>query len=126
MLRSVPPRVRKILVVDDDPDLRQAVAARITDLGAEAVEARDGQEGLARLSDGTPLPGAILLDVVPPRSGGGSLLQTLRSQPRLSRIPVLTLSRGHEPAPATPVARPAQAPFDVEEVARILVSLCDE
>lgn len=126
MLPCVPAHARKVLVVDDDAKLRREVASRISDLGVEVVEARDGGEGLARLSDGTPLPGAILLDVVaPPPPGGSSFLQALRGEPRLCRIPVLSVSRGQEASAPPPAAARDPAPFDVEEVAQILVSLCD-
>ncbi len=119
------PRARKILVVDDDADLREAVATCVEELGVEVVQARDGQEGLERLADGTALPSAILLDMVMPRLDGRRFLDALRQEPRLSSIPVITMTGGAQPPAAPPVATRFQKPFDVEELARILVSLCE-
>jgi CheY-like chemotaxis protein len=112
----------KVLVVEDDDELRQALAATLARLGVEVDEARDGVEGLERLSGG-PLPGAILLDLIMPRLGGEGFLVAVRSQPRLAAIPVITITGG--PPHADPrVASHLTKPFDVDELSRILASLC--
>jgi CheY-like chemotaxis protein len=116
---------KTVLVVEDDPDLREAVAASIADLGVAVVLARDGLEGLDRLTDGSPPPDAILLDMRMPRLDGPGFLAALRREPQLAHIPVITMTGGDAPAPEPPVASRLHKPFDIDELARILVSLCE-
>jgi len=116
----VPPT--KILVVEDDDELRAAIVASISDLGAEVEAARDGVEGLERLAVGA-VPSAILLDLRMPRLDGQGFLEVLRAEPRLANIPVITMSGGPGPPPEPPVTSRLVKPFDIDEVARILVSL---
>ncbi len=115
----------KILVVDDDDDLRASVASCIAELGGEAEQARDGAEGLQRLLADGPLPGAILLDMKMPNLDGAGFLAAMRERPRLAGIPVITMTGGSSPEKEPPVASRLGKPFDVEELARILVSLCE-
>jgi CheY-like chemotaxis protein len=116
---------KRILVVEDDADLRRAVAARIHSLGADAVVARTSGEGLLHLGQG-PLPSAILLDLRLARVDGAGFLRALRDDANLARIPVITMTNGVEAPAALPDGGPTthlSAPVDVEELARILVSL---
>jgi two-component system response regulator MprA len=114
----------KILVVEDDDALRDAIAASISGLGVDVAKARDGAEGMAHLAPGRSPPDAILLDMRVPRSGRG-FLDVLRASPRLAHIPVITMTGGPLTAAALPRAPAGIDPFDVEELARILVSLCE-
>jgi CheY-like chemotaxis protein len=114
---------KRILVVEDDGDLRQEIAASITDLGVEVLQARDGMEGLEPLANG-PLPAAILLGMWMPRLAGPGFLAALRGEPHLAEIPVVTMTVGADPISNGPVAPWLHEPFDVEELARIMVSLC--
>ena len=115
------PSAKRILVVDDDRDLRQEIAAIISDLGVEVMQAGDGIEGLERLAAG-PLPSAILLDMRMPRLDGRGFLAALRDAPALSDIPVVTMTGGPDHCEGE-VASRLQKPFDLEELAHILVSL---
>lgn len=114
----------KILVVEDDDDLREVVAESLARLGVEVEQARDGVEGLARLAEDRAPPSAILLDMILPRLDGDGFLAAVRAQPRLANIPVITMTGGSHKADSR-VASQLTKPFDVEELARILVSLCE-
>jgi CheY-like chemotaxis protein len=91
-----------ILVVEDDPDhyLLLEIAARRSGSGAHLRCAADGNEatqylgGAGAFADrGThPLPTIILSDLNMPRMNGFELLQWVRSQPILKRIPFIVLS----------------------------------
>ena len=119
----LPASTKKILVVDDDADLRAAVAASIADLGVEVLQARDGVEGLAHLAG--EAPSAILLDMRMPRLDGDGFLRALRGDARLATIPVITMTGGPDPVLDPLVASHLHKPFDPDELARILVSLCE-
>lgn len=109
----------KILLVQSDDDLREAIAASIAGLGAEVEHARDGEEGLERLGSGLPPPGAILLDARAPRLDHGRFFAAVRAEPRLADIPIVTMGD------AAASGSQGSNRFDVDELARILVSLCD-
>lgn len=111
-------------MVEDDAELREAVVLRLEELGVEVVPACDGVEGLERLAEG-PLPGAILLDMRMPRLDGQGFLDALRGDRRTAHIPVITMTGGPDPAPDPRVEARLHKPFDVEDLARILASLCE-
>jgi len=119
-------RLSRILVVEDDDDLREQVATCIEEMGVAVDRARDGMEGFERLAACNSLPGAILLDMRMPRLDGAGFLKALRAKPDLAHIPVITMTGGDLPLQEAPVASQLSKPFDVEELARILVSLCEE
>jgi two-component system chemotaxis response regulator CheY len=114
---------KRILVVEGDCGLREEIAAFITDLGVEVLQARDGLEGLEQLAKRPP-PAAILLDMWMPRLDGHGFLEALRGEPELAEIPVVTMTGGPDPISNDCVASRLHKPFDVEELARIMVSLC--
>ncbi len=107
----------------DDPEVRRALAASVTGLGVPVIEARDGVEALARVERG-PRPAAILLDLWKPAAERAEFLASLREHPQLSHVPLMTMTARSESRPAD--GRGRDRAFDVDEVARILVSLCEE
>lgn len=117
-------RSPKILVIEDDPILREQVAACILGLGGQVVQARDGAEGLWQLEKDRP--SAILLGIRTQGDDGASFLEALRADPHLTRIPVITMTGDPESDSLLPMASALRKPFDVEELARILLSLCEE
>jgi len=78
----------KILVVEDDDELREAIVASIAELGAEVESARDGVEGLERLAEGDA-PSAILLDIRMPRKNGMEVLRALHQERLATRVVLL-------------------------------------
>jgi CheY-like chemotaxis protein len=81
----------KILVVEDDGDIRGAIAAYLEGAGYRVVEAEDGADALRllRAADGFCL---ILLDLFMPVMNGWAFRSEQMSDPDLARIPVVVLS----------------------------------
>jgi CheY-like chemotaxis protein len=84
---------RSILVIDDDPDVRDAVATVLADEGYGVTGVGSGREALKHLQDHM-LPSLILLDMMMPEMDGSLLRQELRKSPDLASIPIVILS-GH-------------------------------
>ncbi len=80
-----------MLVVDDDPGVRQAIRRALLLEGYEVTLAEDGVEALRAVTE-TP-PDAIVLDVMMPRLDGIEVCRTLRE--RGDRTPVLVLTARH-------------------------------
>jgi CheY-like chemotaxis protein/CBS domain-containing protein len=80
-----------ILVVEDDPDVRDEVAELLRDHGYHVETATDGRDALQRLSE-TGRPGLILLDLVLPVMDGWALRHQLLKDPELADVPVVLLS----------------------------------
>jgi CheY-like chemotaxis protein len=82
----------RVLVVDDEPDIREFLADVLGDAGFEVATADDGDAALASIRERRP--DLISLDLVMPRKSGIRLLHELRRSSDWSRIPVLIVS-GH-------------------------------
>jgi len=68
----------KILIVDDDLDIREVVRDRLKAMGFEVVEASDGMEAMARLKEDSPA--ITLLDLQMPRKSGLEVLKAIREE----------------------------------------------
>lgn len=91
---TVEPKSRgAVLVVDDDDDVRSELRDVLESENYVVLEARDGKEALETLRAGTA-PGIrlIVLDLVMPCMSGWELVDLLRRDPTLRRIPVLVMS----------------------------------
>lgn len=84
------PQDKTVLVVDDEPNVRDYLAQILLDAGFQVVTAGDGNEALEMIRENPP--DFISLDLVMPRKSGHKLLYELRKDRRLSRIPVLIVT----------------------------------
>ena len=81
----------KVLIIDDDEDIRSIVRLSLSRLGGmEVAEAARGPEGVRKAQDGKP--DVILLDVMMPSMDGSATLAALRSQSATAAIPVIFLT----------------------------------
>lgn len=78
---------RSILIVDDDPHIRQLLAFALTRAGLEAREAEDGEAALAAVAANPP--DLVILDISMPRLNGLEVCRRLRAQ---GDLPILFLS----------------------------------
>jgi CheY-like chemotaxis protein len=83
---------KRILVVDDEADVRDYLRMALEDAGFEVETATDGFDALQKL--GQFEPDLISLDLVMPRHSGARFYHDLQKNKRLARIPVLVVT-GH-------------------------------
>lgn len=81
---------KKILVIDDDPDLVEATSMILKSRHYDVVAAYGGIEGLEKAK--SEKPDLIVLDVMMPDKDGYSVCKELKTDPVLSTIPVLLLT----------------------------------
>jgi DNA-binding response OmpR family regulator len=82
--------MQKILIVDDDPDLRQAMRLRLRANHYETVSACDGYSAIAQAYK--EHPNLIILDLGLPAGDGFVVLDRLQHDDKLSTIPVVVLT----------------------------------
>ena len=86
----------KILVVDDDPDMREALQMILESAGYTVVMAEDGEECLVRLKE--EQPDLLILDLLMPKMDGFEVCKALKD-PRYSKyagVPIVILSSVQE------------------------------
>ncbi len=82
---------RKILIIDDEDDIREVAALSLESVaGWEVIAASSGAQGLVRAIERRP--DAILLDVMMPGMDGPTTFRALRNHPATAKIPVLLLT----------------------------------
>ena len=107
--------VRRVMLVEDDPGMRNAIRALLERSGFHVAIARDGAEAWELLGRG-PRPAAILADLYTPRMTGHDLVARIRRTPRLAAVPIIAMS-GSRADRARPAAEAfLEKPFSREQL----------
>ncbi len=80
----------KILIIEDDTMLNKIYQTKLGILGYQMVAAYDGEEGLKKIE--TENPAIVLLDLMLPKKNGFEILEAVKQNPKLNRIPIILLS----------------------------------
>ena len=81
---------KKILVVDDEPDVRNFLAACLEDVGFRVETAVDGVDALDKIN--TYEPDLMTLDMVMPKLSGIMVIRKLRKLDKWARLPVIVIT----------------------------------
>jgi len=81
---------KKILIVDDEPNIAISVDFLMRREGFEVLVAHDGEEGLARIR--TDRPDLVVLDVMMPKLDGFEVCRAVRADPDLAGVRILMLT----------------------------------
>ena len=85
----------RILLVEDDPDIRHLVSYKLARGGFDVDEAADGAGALAAARKHAP--DLVILDVRMPRMSGLDVCRELRADPRTARAPIIMLTARARP-----------------------------
>lgn len=85
----------KILLIDDDPQMRQLVSEFLAHHGHEVIIAQDGAFGVSMTV--IEYPDLIILDMMMPVMSGPEALGLLKKEPGMAGIPVLVCSASNDP-----------------------------
>ncbi len=85
----------RILIADDDPDMRHLLRLILRRRGYQIIEAQDGKETLARASE--ERPDLILLDIMMPRMSGFEVCRRLQADKGTMHIPIIFLTAKSDP-----------------------------
>ncbi|WP_242343226.1 response regulator [Anaeromyxobacter terrae] len=117
-----------VLVVDDDPDILDAICDILEGEGYRVARARHGVEALERVE--AEKPAIILLDLMMPVMDGLAFAQALRERPGKAGIPIVVISADGNPQRAASVGAAGYLakPFDIDallaQVAQMTSSAC--
>ena len=105
----------KVLVVDDEPGIRELVVEVLRDEGYATVAAENGRMALEVLArEG---PDLVLMDVMMPGMDGRAAVREMRARPDLPRPPVILMSAAARPEHLEPgVAAFLPKPFDLGDL----------
>ena len=114
---------KPVLVVDDDPDIRETLRFVLEAAGYSVYLAANGKEALDLLLETEPLPGLILLDLMMPIMSGDEMLLALRAIHSLAAIPVtiVTASVTAMPREASGLLR---KPVDLDALLDVVAQNC--
>ena len=126
---------KKVLIVDDDPDVRMFNATVVEESGHTPFEAPNGEAGLEMVKKDPP--DLVILDVLMPKQSGIRLYRELKTRKALMNIPVIMLSGvakrtflrsqkaltefGDKPVPEPD--NYLEKPVEPEELARVIKTL---
>jgi CheY-like chemotaxis protein len=88
-----------VLIVEDDPDVREFMELLVSTSGYETMTAADGQEALSRMHERKPC--MVLLDLQMPRMDGWEFRQRQLQEPALANVPVVCITAFYDPAQVT-------------------------
>jgi CheY-like chemotaxis protein len=116
-----------ILIVDDDPGIRELVSLFLAHKGYAAIQTRNGLEALTRLHQDEPLPDLILLDLMMPIMDGAGFRQAQLHEPKLAQIPVVVMSAAENievQAPALTANAYLPKPIDFDSLSQLVEQYC--
>jgi CheY-like chemotaxis protein len=119
----------RVLVVDDDPDIRETVIEVLQENGHRAQGASNGVEALERLRGSDELPCLILLDLMMPTMDGQAFRAEQLRDPQLSPIPVVVISAfrdSAEKAKELDAAAHLTKPVSLDELMDVVARFCDD
>ncbi|HEY2512093.1 MAG TPA: response regulator [Polyangiaceae bacterium] len=110
-----------VLLVEDDDDIRDAVAAVLEAEGYTVLTAANGEEALAILERGQPC--VVLLDLMMPVMNGWDFMEVVRKNKRLEALPVVVVSAYSEKK-AEGVRRVLKKPLNVQQLLSAVSDYC--
>ena len=117
---------KRLLIVDDEPNLLVAVAACLRGEGYEVTTARGGREALVRLAE--TIPDLVVSDIRMPGMDGYTLARHVRSSARTALVPIVFLTAKDETADRiegfrTGVDAYLTKPFEPDELVAVIKSI---
>jgi CheY-like chemotaxis protein len=111
-----------VLLLEDDVDVREAVAGVLEDAGFRVAMASNGREGLEVLAQNTS-PCLIVLDLWMPILSGREFLAQLQAEPEKSALPVVLMTAS-DSAPPSGVVECLRKPFGISKLVKTVEKHC--
>jgi CheY-like chemotaxis protein len=112
-------KTQKIMIVDDEADIRETLSYFFQSRGYETIECHDGLHAWECLNQSTA-PSIVLLDLTMPRMNGHQLLDRLKNHQELKKIPVIVVSALADTIEETPGIAAIKKPFSLEQLHKLI------
>ena len=89
--------MKRVLVVDDSPSVRQQVGLSLSQAGYDVVEAGDGTEGVSKIASDRSIA-LVICDVNMPRMNGLEMIEAVKKEPQNAALPIIVLTSEGQPA----------------------------
>lgn len=119
----------RLLVVEDDDDIRATMTELLSSEGYPVLDARNGEEALDLLRHAEPLPELILLDLMMPVMSGAEFCAAVHDDPRLKDIPIVLLSASsqiHKSAVELGAAGVVSKPMSLGDLLGVVARYCGQ
>ncbi len=119
--------IHHVFVVDDDPDIREAMIEILEERGHQATGAANGNDALVQLRASSEPPCLILLDLMMPVMDGREFREQQMRDPVLSPIPVIVISAFRdleETAQQMKVAAHVKKPVSLHDLVQLVERYC--
>ena len=118
----------RVLVVEDDLEIRESVMEILEDHGYEPLGAENGLEALDKLRSSQPQPCLILLDLMLPKMDGRAFRAEQLRTPQFASIPVVVVSAFRDVAQTAQELKAEflRKPFRIEELVQVAQKYCPE
>jgi two-component system response regulator VicR len=107
-----------VLIVDDDPFIRDFLSDVLEDAGYTVLTAADGRAALALLRR-QPVA-LVVTDLMMPYVNGIDLFRQLRAEPATAELPVIVMSAAYAGAQGTPFTTFLPKPFEIETLLEVI------
>ncbi|MDD4998969.1 MAG: response regulator, partial [Candidatus Pacebacteria bacterium] len=87
-----------VLLVEDDPFLSSILQLKLEKESFQVVRAGDGEEALNLLIEQRVKPDLVLLDLILPKKNGFEVLENIRQDPLLEKLPIIIISNLGQPS----------------------------
>ena len=105
----------KVLLIEDDDDIRSALFNALEDEGYSVITAENGREGLRALEK-TDEIAIVLVDLMMPVMNGEEFIQQVKSRGHFSQIPLIVVSANADRANKLGVSEIIRKPFDLDRL----------
>jgi CheY-like chemotaxis protein len=123
LAREPEPASARVLVVEDDTDIRETVAELLVEEGYEVQTAMSGLDALEWLRDGEALPDVVLLDLMMPIMDGWTFYDHLQREDRWAALPIVVISADanvHEKAARLRPVACLRKPVGIDELLAVV------
>src|SRR4051812_23944278 len=117
---------KRVLLAEDDLELREILQDILEDEGYDVIPAADGRQALdyLRISRSSPeAPSLLILDLVMPIVNGWEVLDAIQNEPSL-QLPVIVVSASGGSPPSTGVAVFLRKPFNLFDLLNTIHARC--
>ena len=118
----------KILIVEDEANIRKLLSVNLAARGYDVIEAEDGRHGLDQLREASPA--ILLLDIKLPDMSGWDLLEIIAANPAYPQVPVIVITAslrttGPETIRYKNLRKILSKPVSIQELTREVKQLLD-